>query len=171
MGGESAFPQLDFSTYPSQMFWILVTFTLMYVIMANIVLPPIAKVVEKRKHKRSSDLSKAEKWNKETEELKKEYEEALDKARNKASQEIFSTEEQIYDDAAKSQFEYHKEAERRIGETELKIKEAKEKALEKLNYVAEEVVREIAFKLANITLTPSEISNTIKELNSKDKEV
>lgn len=169
MGGGSAFPQLDFSTFPSQMFWTTVTFTLMYVIMANIVLPPIASVVEKRKNKRSTDLNKASKLNEETEELKTEYEASLETARITATDTVFETEKEIDAEISTALHGFHREAERRILESEEKIKVAKEKALESLTEVSEEVVKEIANKIAHITPSSKEIKSAIEQAKKEEQ--
>jgi F-type H+-transporting ATPase subunit b len=49
--GHGVFPPFDKSTFPSQLFWLSVTFVLLYLLMARVALPRIASILgERRKH-------------------------------------------------------------------------------------------------------------------------
>ena len=52
-------PQLDISTWPSQLFWLMVTFLIGYVIISRLVTPSISSVLENRSNKISSDIETA----------------------------------------------------------------------------------------------------------------
>ncbi|MBN9543559.1 MAG: hypothetical protein J0G32_07220 [Alphaproteobacteria bacterium] len=53
-------PQLDISTYFSQLFWLLLTFGMLYGFMSYVFLPKLAKVINKRNDQIESLLEKAE---------------------------------------------------------------------------------------------------------------
>jgi Plant ATP synthase F0 len=42
-GGHAVFPPFDTQQFPSQVFWLLVTFILLYVVMAKVALPRIVR--------------------------------------------------------------------------------------------------------------------------------
>ena len=56
---EAGLPQLDISTWPSQIFWLVVIFGVGYVMMAKVVTPKIGTVLEDRRTRLNGDLSKA----------------------------------------------------------------------------------------------------------------
>ena len=60
-GGEAVgMPQLDFSTWPNQIFWLLVTLAVIYFLLTRIALPRIGSVLADRKGAITSDLAAAE---------------------------------------------------------------------------------------------------------------
>lgn len=77
-------PQLDFSTYLPQIFWLLVTFGVLYIAMAKIALPRIGEVIEERRDRIAADLDNAERLRGETDEAIAAYEKALGDARAEA---------------------------------------------------------------------------------------
>ena len=52
-------PQLDFHTFPTQIFWLVVSFVLLYLLMRVVALPRIEKIVEERRRRLDEDLEKA----------------------------------------------------------------------------------------------------------------
>ena len=49
-------PQFDVKAFPSQIFWLVVCFAVLYFLMAKFVLPSIGKTIESREHKIQADL-------------------------------------------------------------------------------------------------------------------
>ena len=41
-------PQLEITTFPSQIFWLVVSFLMLYLIMSRIIIPRISFVIKKR---------------------------------------------------------------------------------------------------------------------------
>lgn len=73
-------PQLDPSSYASQLFWLLVTFTILFLIIWRHVSPKIGSIKESRQTKVDADLAKAEKLKDKAESVKGGYEADLEKA-------------------------------------------------------------------------------------------
>ncbi len=88
-------PQLDFTTYLPQIFWLLVTFTVLYILMAKVALPRIGEVIEERRDRIAKDLDKAQRLRAETDEAIASYEKALKDARSEASQIAQSTRDKL----------------------------------------------------------------------------
>ena len=59
--GESSggLPQLDFTTWPTQIFWLVVSFALAYVLMWRVVTPRIGSVLEERHSRLDDDMQRA----------------------------------------------------------------------------------------------------------------
>ncbi len=78
-------PQLDVTTWPSQLFWLAITFLALYIVISRIAIPRTGGVIEKRKATISGDLAAAQKLKGETDGAIAAYEEALAQARAKAA--------------------------------------------------------------------------------------
>jgi F-type H+-transporting ATPase subunit b len=72
--GGNSLPQLDVSTFPSQIFWLLVTFGLLNFLIAKSALPIIHEVMQKRHHRIERDLEQAERLMVEVKAIKESYE-------------------------------------------------------------------------------------------------
>ncbi len=60
-GGEASggLPQLDISTWPTQVFWLVVSFALAYLLFSRLVTPRIGLVLEERASRINEDIAKA----------------------------------------------------------------------------------------------------------------
>lgn len=77
-------PQLDFSTFPNQIFWLVVTIVVIYLILQRVALPRIASVLADRSASIQRDLDKAEDYKRASEEAEEAYNKALADARSEA---------------------------------------------------------------------------------------
>lgn len=77
-------PQLDPSTFGSQLFWLAICFVTLYLVMALVVIPRITGTMGARADQLDGDLAEAEALRNKAEAALKAYEEALAEARTKA---------------------------------------------------------------------------------------
>lgn len=77
-------PQLDSTWFASQLFWLFVCFTLLYLLLSRLVLPPLQKVIASRKDVISSDLDMAQDFKSKSEQAKLAYEATLIKSHEEA---------------------------------------------------------------------------------------
>jgi len=77
-------PQLDFSTFPSQIFWLAVTCIVLFQLMNKVALPRIASVLEERADAIADDLDRAEEFKRKASEAEEAYRQALADARSRA---------------------------------------------------------------------------------------
>ena len=62
-------PQLDFATFPGQLFWLAILFVFLYVLVSRTMLPKISTVIEDRERHIGGDLDKAEDMKNKAEEV------------------------------------------------------------------------------------------------------
>jgi len=62
-------PQLDTSNFLSQTFWLVISFSLLYILISKVVIPSIQNILDKRSKDLYSILEKAEKNNEEAKKL------------------------------------------------------------------------------------------------------
>jgi F-type H+-transporting ATPase subunit b len=68
-------PQMDITTFPSQLFWLIITFGILYLFMWRTAIPKLRNTIEERQDKILLDINEAEKLKSEAEETLREYEE------------------------------------------------------------------------------------------------
>ena len=81
---EPGMPQLDFTTFPNQMFWLFVTIVAIYFVLSKIALPRIGAVLSDRQDTIEHDLARAEELKQMAEDAEKAYNKALADARIEA---------------------------------------------------------------------------------------
>jgi F-type H+-transporting ATPase subunit b len=84
-GKAVGMPQLDFSTWPNQIFWLLVTLVVIYLVLSRIALPRIGAVLADRKGTITNDLAAADELKQKAVEAEKAYNAALANARTEAA--------------------------------------------------------------------------------------
>ena len=57
--GETVFPPFDATHWPSQLFWLVVLFGLLYVLMSRVALPRVAAILDDRSQRIAADLNAA----------------------------------------------------------------------------------------------------------------
>lgn len=67
-------PQMEFADYAPQLVWLVITFAVLYVLMARVALPRIADVLESREQRILNDIERAEAMGREAEAAEQEYE-------------------------------------------------------------------------------------------------
>ena len=97
-GAAVGMPQLDFSTWPNQIFWALVTLTVIYFVLSRIALPRIGAVLADRKGAITNDLAAAEELKQRAVAAEKAYNDALASARTEAAKIVAAAKADIQKD-------------------------------------------------------------------------
>jgi F-type H+-transporting ATPase subunit b len=168
-GGSVGLPQLDVSTYPSQLFWLAVTFIFLYLVFSSRTLPEISNVLENRQEHIKNELYEAEKMKSEAEEVQKQYETNLEKAREEASGSLATMQEELRDKAEASYQKFLKKSEKDIKAKEKELANIKDEAMDEMNNIAAEVASEAAQKIVGINADLEQAKNVVKSLNGKAK--
>lgn len=84
-GSEAAaFPPFETWHMPSQLFWLAILFTLLYLSLSRYILPKLSDTIEKRANRVASDLDEAARLNNQAIEAQKTLEARLSQARSRA---------------------------------------------------------------------------------------
>jgi len=147
---EGGLPQLDTSLFPEQFFWLVVTFSVLYVLMAFVALPGVQKTQDKRQVLIASELAAAEAANEAAKAMIAQYEKALAEARAKAqatvSEIAAKTTQEFNERQALQQRELHK----RLHDAEMNILAARNKAMGEAKAIAAELASVIVEKVAGL---------------------
>ena len=93
-GEKHAFPPFEAQHFPSQLFWLALTFVLLYLLMSRIALPRIGGILESRSKRISSDLAAAQRFKEQSEAANAAYLKSLADARARAQAMANDTREQ-----------------------------------------------------------------------------
>jgi F-type H+-transporting ATPase subunit b len=151
--GKPGMPQLDPSTYSSQVFWLVVTFVALYVVMSRVALPKVRDVLTARAERLQGDLEEAQRLKAGTEKAIAEYEAALAQARAKAQATAGETRLRANKAAADAKARQDADLAATAKAAEAGIGAAKDRALASLNDVAAETARDIVQRLSGVAVT------------------
>ena len=136
-------PQLDFSTFPNQIFWLVVTLIVIYFLMSRIALPRIASVLAERHGAIQSDLDKAEEMKAKAVEAEAAYHQALVDARAEAQAIIGDARAEIRKDLDIAIAKADAEIAAKSAESAAAIKEIGDNATAAVKVVANDTAKEI----------------------------
>jgi F0F1-type ATP synthase membrane subunit b/b' len=159
---KTGLPQLDLNTYPSLMFWSIVSLIIGFILMKYLVTPNIKSILNSRETNIQNDLVKAKTSNQEAEKIKQSIIKNQEDIRSR-SQKIIS------DSLLESKQTIEKKDKEISAKLELKVSEAENKILHTQNIVinevissAEEITANIVKKFTNIKYDKSNIRKAIK---------
>ncbi|MFV2033839.1 MAG: F0F1 ATP synthase subunit B' [Halocynthiibacter sp.] len=136
-------PQLDFSTYPNQIFWLLITLLVIYLVLSRIVLPRVGSVLSERRGTITNDIAAAEDLKQKAVEAEEAYNKALADARGEASRIVAVAKAEIKADLDVAIKKADAEIAARGAESEKAIAEIRAGARESIRDVARDAALEI----------------------------
>jgi F-type H+-transporting ATPase subunit b len=142
-GHAVGMPQLDFATWPNQIFWLVVALVAIYFILTRIALPRIAAVLAERSGTIINDLSAAEELRARAVEAEKVYNEALATARTEAGKIVAKARAEIQADLDAATARADAEISERTAVSEARIAEVRAGAIESVTEVAGDVAAEL----------------------------
>jgi F-type H+-transporting ATPase subunit b len=160
--GGGTFPPLDSSTFPSQLFWLVIFFGALYFLMSKLVLPKIGGIIDARKARIDGDIARASALKEETEAALKSYEKALADARGNASDIAKSTRDTVNADIAKQQAAVDADLSAKASAAEATIAKSKAKALESVNDIAADTAADIVAALTGGKATKADLAKVLK---------
>jgi len=129
-------PQLDFSTFGNQIFWLVVTLVVIYLILSRVALPRIAGVLAERSGTISNDLAAAEELKANAIAAEEAYNQALSDARAEAAKIVASTKADMKAELDAAIAKADAEISQKTAESEKVISEIRATALESVEEVA-----------------------------------
>ena len=154
-------PQLEVSTFVPQLFWLAVTFVVLYLLMAKIGLPRVGGLIEARRKRIDDDLARAAQLKTEAEVTLAAYQQALAAARAQSQAAVKETTDRLAADAAERQRQLGESLAQRIAEAEREIAAAKQRALAEMHEIAVEVARSVTEKVTGAAADPASLTTAV----------
>jgi len=158
---KAGLPQLDFDTYPSLIFWSIISLVIGYFLMAYLVTPQIKSIINLRETNIQNDLIKAKTSNEESEKIKNEV--SKNQAEIKLNSQTLINEalletKKLLDISEKKVSE---KIELRITKAEQKINETKDNVISEILNNAEDLTKDIVQKFTSIKPLNQDIKKTV----------
>jgi len=162
-------PQLNPEFWISQIFWLTITFGILYVALSKLILPKISANLELRKSQIQENIGAADKQRKDSELKLKEYDDIVSKSKL-AAQNIFKeAREKAFKDINSKKETLDKQIDEEIKKAEVEIDVLKKKAPEKINKISIDTSSELLKKLIGAEVNNSSITAIVDELSKKNR--
>lgn len=155
-------PQLDFSTFPNQIFWLAVALVAIYLILSRVALPRIAAVLAERSGTISNDLAAAEELKHKAVEAEAAYNKALADARTEANRIVAEARDVIKADLDVALAKADAEIAARVAESDVAIAEIRAGAVASVAEVARSATDDIVALLAPGKVDEAEIAKAVE---------
>ena len=160
-------PQLNPEFWISQIFWLTLTFGILYIILSKLILPKISDNLESRKSQILENIEAAEKQRQNSEEKLKEYEKIVLKSKMEAKSIFNQAREKALKDISAKKEVLDKQIDDEVDKAEQEIKVLKSGAAEKINKIAIETSSELIQKLIGAEVNNSSISAIVDDLSKR----
>jgi len=161
-------PQLNPEFWISQIFWLTLTFGILYVVLSKLILPKISANLELRKSQIQENIEAAEKQRKSSESKLKEYEDIILKSKLEAKNIFKEAREKVLKNINSKRETLDKQIDEEIKKTEQEINVLKKSAPEKINKIAIETSSELVKKLIGAEVNNSSISAIVNDLTKRN---
>ena len=163
-------PQLNPEFWISQIFWLTITFGILYVVLSKIILPKISTNLEIRKSQIVENIEAADKQREASEKKLKEYEKIINDSKIEAKKFFYKAREKILKDINQKKQSLNDELNSEIKKAESEVKELKNKAPEKITKIAIETSKDLIQQLIGIEVNNSSISAIVDDVSKKNKD-
>ncbi len=160
-------PQLDLSTWPPQLFWLAVTFTLLYFVISRVAIPRTGGVIALRKSTIDGDLASAQKLKIETENAIKSYEAALAEAKAKANAIATENRNTLNAEIEAERAKLDAALGAKIATAEKKVAASRDKALEDVAAMAADIAGQIVTQLTGAKVTKTAATAAVSKTLGK----
>ena len=160
-------PQLNPEFWISQIFWLTLTFGILYIILSKLILPKISDNLESRKSQILENVEAAEKQRQNSEEKLKEYEKIVLKSKMEAKSIFNQAREKALKDISAKKEVLDKQIDDEVDKAEQEIKVLQSGAAEKINKIAIETSSELIQKLIGAEVNNSSISAIVDDLSKR----
>ncbi|MBV1867257.1 MAG: F0F1 ATP synthase subunit B' [Marinosulfonomonas sp.] len=146
-GEAVGMPQIDFTSFPNQIFWLVITLVVIYFVLSRISLPRIAAVLAERQGTITNDIAAAEDLKLKAVEAEEAYNKALADARVEAGQIVADARAEIQADLDVAIAKADAEISAKTAESEKAINAIRESAADSVKVVAKDTAKEIVAAL------------------------
>ena len=161
-------PQLNPEFWVSQIFWLTLTFGILYVVLSKLILPKISNNLESRKSQILENIEAAEKQREDSEAKLEEYEKIISKSKLEAKNIFSQSREKVLKDISAKREVLDKQIDEEISKAEQEINNLRESAPDKINMIAIETSSELIQKLIGAEVNNSSISAIVDDLSKRN---
>ena len=155
-------PQLNPEFFVSQLFWLAVFFTFLFVFLWRVSLPRIATVLEKRQNKIDENLSSAKELKEKAMEIEKKINDQINQAKLETDEKIKKTINDLQEDASSQLSALDRELEKKVLDAEKEIIKNKDNQLKNINNEIANITKLTLGKITDIEISDSDLNKVIE---------
>lgn len=163
-GEAKGLPQLNISTWPNQLLWLAVTFTVGYLLMAKVITPRIGAVLSIRRNTISDDLKRAKDADTEAKQIKEAYQTALDTARNTAAEAASKAMADAKVQAEEAEADLTAKLAKKTKAAETKLSKMRDEAMANIHDVAKELTLDTVSSVTGMKVKKTEVDKALKKV-------
>jgi len=163
-GSDVGMPQLDPEFWASQVFWLILIFSILYLVIWKIFLPKINYSIENRKSRIVNDLDEAQKLKESAEKKLKEYNKIIENSKQEAKKIIEDERKKLDQDIENKKKDFNNQIEKEITAVEKEIKDLKKTSLSNISKIASETSAELMKKIINTEVNKSNVSAVVDDI-------
>jgi F-type H+-transporting ATPase subunit b len=160
-GSEGGFPPFKTESYPSQIFWLAITFVLLLTFVRTVVVPRIGGTISARKRRIAEELAKAEEDRREAEATWSTYQNAIVEARQRARTLIEDTRTHVRADVERAEKKADSQADEAVALAEARLTALRAQTREQIRRAAQDAAQSIVFRLIGETVSPEEAAAAV----------
>tara|TARA_B100000941_G_scaffold201039_1_gene146124 strand:+ start:50 stop:541 length:492 start_codon:yes stop_codon:yes gene_type:complete len=155
-------PQLNPEFFVSQLFWLVVFFTFLFVFLWRVSLPRIATVLEKRQNKIDENLSSAKELKEKAMEIEKKINDQINQAKLETDEKIKKTINDLQEDASSQLSALDRELEKKVLDAEKEIIKNKDNQIKNINNEIANITKLTLGKITDIEISDSDLNKVIE---------
>lgn len=161
--GHTAFPPFESQHFPSQLFWLALTFILLYVLMAKIALPRIGSILADRSKRIGDDIAAAQRLKEQSDAAHAAYEKSLADARGRAQGIANETREREAAAAEETNKRLEAELHERLAAADKSIAGRRAAAMENVSAIATDTASAIVERLIGKAPAAHEVAAAVQQ--------
>jgi len=158
------FPPFDSHTFPSQLFWLALTFIALYLLMSRVALPRVGSILEDRRKHIEGDLGEAHRLKGESDAAIAAHEKALAEARGRAQALANETREKAAAAAEARRKQVDAQLGTRIADAEKSIAKTRSAAMANVHGIASDTAGAIVERLTGIAPASRDVAEAVSNV-------
>ena len=169
-GSEAGMPQLNPEFWAAQIFWLILTFSSLYLIIWKVFLPKITLSIENRKSRVVNDLDEAQKLKENAEKKLNEYNKIIEESKKEAKKIIEDNKKKLDRDIKNKKYKFNDEIEKELMAAEKEIKDLKKSSISNINNIAAETSAEVIKQIIDTEVNRSNVSAVVEDIVKREIE-
>tara|TARA_B110000444_G_scaffold129783_1_gene122119 strand:+ start:241 stop:816 length:576 start_codon:yes stop_codon:yes gene_type:complete len=168
IAAEEGMPQLDPKYWASQVFWLIVIFTALYLSISKLFVPKIKSGLDDRNDKIKNDLDEAKNLKEKSEQKQIEYEKIIEEAKKEVQKMIFESKNKLEADINLKNKAFDAEITKEIDATQKEINTLNKESLNDILLISESITSQIIESISGEKLNESSIKAAISEVSKNN---
>ena len=168
IAAEAGMPQLDPKYWASQVFWLILVFTILYICISRFFIPKIKMNLDDRENKIKEDLEEASSLKQLSEKKIKEYEIVLENAKMEVSKILLNSKNNLNKDIQAKRKLVEQEIEKEVVKAQKQILDLKKNSISSISNISEEITSKIIQDISGDELNKSSIKAAVSDISRKN---